>query len=603
MKVLLVGINAKFVQTNLAIRLLRSFARRHCRAVADDRIQVETAEWNINLPVSAVVRGVFERNPDMVLFSTYIWNREFVLKVCGEIRLVLQEVLIGLGGPEVSWSAERTFEDCRAADLILAGEGERTFVDLLDRLSVSRDFRDILGVYWRSGDSLLWGGERPALADLSEVPFPYEGGSLDFDPENRIVYYESSRGCPFKCAYCLSSIDKSVRYYPLERVLNEIQFFLDRGFPLVKFVDRTFNLDPPRYLAIWKYIRDHHNGKTLFHFEIAAEFLADEAYAVLETMPEGSIQFEIGIQSTNAETLRIVGRPAHTEILREKIRRIPASIHTHVDLIAGLPSENLESFELSFNFAFSLNAAMLQLGFLKILAGSAMETMARSMDGYRVSSVPPYEVLASPVLPYRDILALKDVEHIVDTWYNSGLLRNAINYLASCRADCSAFNLFREIARFVKAWFPDGDLFLPRRPSDLFACMAEFIAASCGERSGVSARNWLKYDYLLQGKPGVFPSWYERLYSKEEHDQALEANGFFMEGESRRTLYARSEFESFTFASGSAAQKLLFVYADSGAKKEEKKARRVRVYYTDSHRRKHGCHDNKPFSVCGDEPV
>ena len=600
MKVLLVGINAKFVQTNLAIRLLRSFARRHCPAVADGKIRIETAEWNINLPVSAAVRGIFERNPDMVLFSTYIWNREFVLKTCDEIRKILPKILVGLGGPEVSWSAKKTFRDCPAADIILAGEGERTFVDILDRLADLRDAKNIPGLYWRSGVTVVFGGERPAIADLSEVPFPYGDVPLDFDPENRIVYYESSRGCPFKCAYCLSSIDKSVRYYPLDRVLEEIQFFLDRGFPLVKFVDRTFNLEPARYLTIWKYIRDHHNGKTLFHFEIAAEFLADEAYEILASMPEGSIQFEIGIQSTNAQTLQAVGRPAHTDVLEEKIRRIPASIHTHVDLIAGLPFENLESFERSFNFAFSLNAGMLQLGFLKILSGSAMATIARNTDGYIASSIPPYEVLSSPVLPYQDILVLKDIEHIVDTWYNSGLLRNVLNHLASCRTDGSAFNLFRQIAQFVKSWFKDGDLFLPRRPVDLFACMAAFIGEAVDPTS-VIARSWLKYDYLLQGKPGVFPAWYERRYSKEAHDQVLMDQGFFVAGESRRTLYAQSEFDCFNFFPDGTEEQILFVYADLSAKKDEKKARRVRVYYTNSHRRKNGRHDNKPVSHCGSE--
>jgi Fe-S oxidoreductase len=602
MKVLLVGINAKFVQINLAIRLLRSFAQSRCTAVTTGLIQIEIAEWNINLPVSAAVRGIFERCPDMVLFSTYIWNREFTLQVCAEIRMLLPKILIGLGGPEVSWSAEKTFKECAAADFILAGEGEQTFADLVDRLADSREFSDISGLYWRTGDRLVFGGERPVLSDLSQIPFPYGSGELDFDPENRIVYYESSRGCPFQCAYCLSSIDKSVRYYPLDRVLAEIGFFMEKGFPLVKFVDRTFNLDPDRYLAIWRYIRDHHNGKTLFHFEIAAEFLADEAFDVLETMPEGSIQFEIGIQSINPETLRLVGRPAHTEILAEKIRRIPSAIHTHVDLIAGLPAEDIASFERSFNFAFSLDAGMLQLGFLKILAGSAMEKIAHDMDGYIASSVPPYEVLASPVLPYRDLLVLKEVEHILDTWYNSGLLRNSLNYLVSRRTDGSAFRLFREIALFVRSYFPDADLFLPRRPADLFACMAAFLARAEIAAAG-TAREWLKYDYLLQGKPGAFPPWFERRYSRDEHDRALMDQGLFVAGESRRTLYARSEFESFAFRPDQGDEKILFVYSDFGARKSEKKAQRVRVYYTENHRRNYGCHDNQPLPHGSDESV
>lgn len=578
MKILLVGINAKYVQTNLAIRLLRAYALEHSGAAKSGSIEVSFAEWNINLPLSNVVRGVYESRADMVLFSTYIWNREFVLKACSEIRQVCPQMIVGVGGPEVSWSAGNIFRECPAVDLVMAGEGEQTFSELVSRFAGSRDFSDIRGLYVRNGTDFSWGGERTPISDLGTIPFPYSAALMDFDPANRIVYYESSRGCPFSCAYCLSSIDKSVRYYPLERVLREIGYFMEAGFPLVKFVDRTFNLDPERYLAIWKYIRDHHNGKTLFHFEIAAECLSEDSFAVLETMPEGSIQFEIGIQSVNPETLRQVGRSANPKTLAEKIRRIPSGIHTHVDLIAGLPAEDIASFASSFNYAFSLNAEMLQLGFLKILSGTPMEAIARSMSGYRWSSFPPYEVFSSPDLPYGDLLVLKDVEQIVDTWYNSALLRNTLNQLVAIRPDSSPFSLFREISSFVREYYPDGDLYLPRRPADHFACLAAFIDrkfASRGTPDAKILKEWLKYDYLLQGKPGVYPAWYNRNYSREAHDEALCSQGLTVSGESRRTLYARTEYERFAFGPGEEMTALFFVYA--GTKKDERKAVCIRL--------------------------
>jgi hypothetical protein len=573
-KILLVGINAKYVQTNLAIRLLKGFASRYSQAVRSGRIEIQTAEWNINQLPGQIVRGIYETHADAVVFSTYIWNREMVLSVAGEIRKIQPLLLIGFGGPEVSWSARKFFEDCPAADLIIAGEGEEAFVDFLDAWAEGQSVSRIKGIYSRA-DGFSFGGDRPPMTDLSQIPFPYDEENLDFDPENRIVYYESSRGCPFSCAYCLSSIDKSVRYYPLERVLSEIGYFLERGFPLVKFVDRTFNLDPARYLSIWTYIRDHHNGKTLFHFEIAAEYLSDEAFTLLETIPEGAIQFEIGIQSINSETLRLVGRPAHPEALAEKIRRIPKHIHTHVDLIAGLPAENLASFASSFDYAFALDAGMLQLGFLKILSGSPMERIAESSPGYVWSSRPPYEVLSSPVMPYNDLLGLKDIDRLVDDWYNSGLMRNALNFLV-LRAD-SAFSVFRDLTLFTRSFYPDHDPYLPRRPTDHFACLAAFSRSFFSGRTGCTsvAIEWLKLDFLLQGKPGSFPDWFIRRYSKDAHDAALVSHGISGPGgETRRLAYARTEYEELCLTEEESPQSFLFIYDRTG---RERKARFIRV--------------------------
>jgi radical SAM superfamily enzyme YgiQ (UPF0313 family) len=575
-KILLVAINAKYVQTNLAIRLLKAYAQAHSPAIRDGLATLELGEWNVNQPFGSIVRGIYESAPDAVFFSTYVWNRDAVFRVASDVRQVLPRSLIGLGGPEVSFAPEKAFAECPASDVLLSGEGEATFTELVERLATQsatlsdsyarptdaqaseNAFANIPGLYYRAG-TVGFGGERPLLEDLDSIPFPYTPDLLDFDPVHRLVYYESSRGCPFRCAFCLSALDSRVRYYPLDRVLREIAYFMEAGFPLVKFVDRTFNLDPARFLAIWAFIRDHHNGKTLFHFEIAAEYLPDNAFELLETMPAGSVQFEIGIQSSNPETLASVGRVARIEELAKKIRRIPKKIHTHVDLIAGLPKENLSSFASSFDYAFALGADMLQLGFLKILPGTIMEKIALGSDGYRWSAAPPYEVLSSPSLPYGELVTLKEIEVLVDAWYNSGLMRNALAFL--CREPESPFAVFRSLVAHARAFFPDGDLFLPRRPADAYACMAAYLAS----RGNPLALEWLRYDFLLQGKPGAFPPWFTRRYSKEAHDAALETAGI-LEGPgafriSRREAYARTEYERFSLGDAGRENAVLFIYS------------------------------------------
>jgi radical SAM superfamily enzyme YgiQ (UPF0313 family) len=577
-KILLVGINAKYSHTNLAIRLMHIFAQTYSPAVLSGDVTVLTGEWNINLSHGAVLRGIVNEKPEMILFSTYIWNRTYIFNIAADVRRLFPETIIGFGGPEVSWSVEETFSLCPAVDIILSGEGEEILCDLIqcfsgkpgdDQLEL---FSSIPGVSIRErqNKAIRIGKNRSLIEDLGIIPFPYATERLDFNP-NKIVYYESSRGCPFSCAYCLSSIDKTVRYYPLDRVLRDIGFFIDGGYPLVKFVDRTFNLDPDRYLTIWKYIRDRNEGRTLFHFEIAAEYLTDEAFALLETMPEGAIQFEIGIQSINPETLKIVGRPAHPDKLAEKIRRIPRTIHTHVDLIAGLPAENLESFGRSFDYAYGLDAGMLQLGFLKILSGSPMEGLARSETGFIWSSIPPYEVLSNPVLPYDGLLVLKDVEQLVDTWHNTYLMKKTLNYLAQSRPGRTAFSLFIELGAFVRTYYPDGDLYLPRKSADSFSCMAAFIAGREGDSlsTGKAAMEYLRYDFLSQGKPGSFPNWYERRYSKEAHDRALEENGLIDDGTasgngtSRRIVYSRTEYDTFNFGDVRKNVPILFIYGEN----------------------------------------
>jgi len=566
---LLAGINAKFIQSNLAIRLIRAYTDRYSRRVRDGAARVRIAEWNVNTQTDAIVRGIYEQRPEAVVFSTYIWNRETVIRVAEDLRAVDPELIIGAGGPEVSYRPERAFSDCPALDFVIIGEGERTFAELADRMadqgtSSGGIFREgafealaaTAGIAFRSRTGEMRRTEgRPLVEDLGEIPFPYGFPDDALDPANRIVYYESSRGCPYSCAYCLSSIERSVRFYPLERVFSDLDYFLERRWPLVKFVDRTFNIDPPRYRAIWNHIRERYNGATRFHFEIAADMLGSEDFALLERMPEGSIQFEIGVQSANPDTLRAVRRVTDLRRLADNLRRLPPSIHSHVDLIAGLPHEDLESFGHSFDYAFALSADVVQLGFLKVLAGTEMERIGLGDRGFRWSPYPPYEILRTPDIDYPGLLLLKDVEHVVDNLWNSGVFTRALRYLTARQA--SAFAFFGELSVFIRAWFPDGDLFLPRRHWDMFSCLAGFI----GQKGTPEALEWLKFDFFMQVKPGRVPDWIVRNHSKAAHDSALESTGFLARcGDVRRIAYARSEFEIFDFGDGTGPTGYLFTY-------------------------------------------
>jgi hypothetical protein len=333
-------------------------------------------------------------------------------------------------------------------------------------------------------------------------------------------------------------------------------------------------LQPDRYLAIWKYIRDNYNGITTFHFEIHAEVLCEESFDVLKSMPEGSIQFEIGIQSINQKTLQSIHRCVDITSLEKNIRRIPKSIHTHVDLIAGLPHEDLASFKQSFDFAFFLNADMVQLGFLKILAGTEMEKIAHADRNYKWSDRPPYEVLASPKVGYNELILLKRIDHVVDVLFNSGLMVHTMQKLSEIVG--SPFKLFEDLSLFMSTWFSDNDVFLPRRPSDLYACVSDAIEIYCKDAiSGIDPMEWLRYDFLLQGKPGTFPAWFIRRYDKEIHDRALLDNDLLATYETRRAAYANTEFDCFCFIKGSVPEKKLFVYSVSS--KKERKAYVINV--------------------------
>ena len=403
MKFLLVALNAKYIHSNPAVYSLRSYVGEALQK------HVEIAEYTINHSFGEVLADIYKRKPDVIGFSCYIWNISMILELIPEVSKLLPEVPIWLGGPEVSFDATQLLAKYPMVTGVMIGEGEETFRELLEYYTQGQD-GSLQGI---SGLCLPEGYTAPReLTDISTLPFLYQ----DLENfQNRIIYYESSRGCPFRCSYCLSSIDKKVRLRDLEIVKQELQFFLDHKVKQVKFVDRTFNCNHVHAMEIWQYLSEHDNGVTNFHFEIAADILKDAEIELLGKLRPGLVQLEIGVQSTNPRTLEAIHRSMNVEKLEEIVATIHAgrNVHQHLDLIAGLPFEDYDSFGASFNRVYAMAPQQLQLGFLKVLKGSEMHERAEEF-GIHYLDKPPYEVLFTNWLSYEDVLKLNRVEEMVE---------------------------------------------------------------------------------------------------------------------------------------------------------------------------------------------
>lgn len=420
MKFLLAAINAKYIHSNPAVYSLRAYAKERL-----PEADIMIGEYTINHRTDSVLQDLYEKKPDFIGFSCYIWNISHVMEIVRDVKKVLPETEIWLGGPEVSYDAKKILE--REPDVrgVMRGEGELTFTELVQEYlkreelcAAGLDLDHIPGITYRAenGEIVEHGPQR--LLSLDEIPFYYHD-MAGF--ENRIVYYESSRGCPFSCSYCLSSIDKTVRFRSLGLVLPELQFFLDHKVPQVKFVDRTFNCKRDHTLGIWRYLVEHDNGVTNFHFEVSADIFDEEELELIGKMRPGLIQLEIGVQSTNPDTIREIHRHMDLVKLKQAVDRVYdyRNTHQHLDLIAGLPYENYESFMHSFDDVYRMRPDQLQMGFLKVLKGSYMEEQVAAYD-LRYRGIPPYEVLSTKWLPYSDVIRLKGVEDMVEVYYNSG---------------------------------------------------------------------------------------------------------------------------------------------------------------------------------------
>ena len=420
MKVLLAAINAKYIHSNLGIYSLKTYGEKMLKEWGlAEQAEISLAEYTINHQMEQILQDIYKRKPDVIGFSCYIWNISYVKMILADIKKVLPDVKIWAGGPEVSYHGEAFLKEEPAVDLVMMGEGEITFAHFLKALLEGEDLKQVPGLMVRNADGTFTDTGFRQVMDMSQIPFPYAFMDMK-ELEHRIIYYESSRGCPFSCAYCLSSIDKKLRFRSLDLVLPELEWFLQAKVPQVKFVDRTFNCKKSHAMAIWQYIRDHDNGITNFHFEIAADLLDKDELDLLSTMRPGLVQLEIGVQSTNEKTLEAIRRKTDIEEIREITETINSwhNIHQHLDLIAGLPWEDLESFKKSFNDVYEMEPEQLQLGFLKVLKGSYMEELIPTCD-LLYSAAPPYEVLCTKWLSYGDVLELKDIEEMTEVHYNS----------------------------------------------------------------------------------------------------------------------------------------------------------------------------------------
>lgn len=452
MKILLTAINAKYIHSNPAVYSLRAYAGEEAQQ------EIQIAEYTINHRCEDILAGIYRHNPDVVAISCYIWNWKMVTELLPELSKILSGAEIWLGGPEVSYCAGEVLQKFPGVRGIIVGEGEKTFRELwqyyhsMENGAVDdgqsenpEELCRIRGLVYREEENIVYTGERE-LTNLTELPFLYS----DMEPfENRILYYESSRGCPYRCSYCLSSIDKKVRLRDIEVVKRELTFFLERRVKQVKFVDRTFNCNREHAAAIWKFLQEHDNGVTNFHFEIEADLITQEQLALLGTMRPGLMQMEIGVQTFHPQTLQEINRTTDMDRLCYVVNSIREkhNIHVHLDLIAGLPYEDYETFRDSFNKVYALHPEQLQLGFLKVLKGSPMYEKAEEY-GLAYLDSPPYEVLFTKWLSYEELLRLKEVEEMVEIYYNSNQYVHTMALLEKVYPD--AFGIYEALAAFYK---------------------------------------------------------------------------------------------------------------------------------------------------------
>lgn len=475
---LLAAINAKYIHTNLAVRYLRELCGLAIR------------EYSINDRVEAVTADLYRSGHKLVLFSCYIWNIRMVLDVCARLKKADPSIVTALGGPEVSFDAQQILEKNGQADFVLCGEGESSLPAFLQAMQ-SGDFSSVPGLVYRANDGICQNPPAPEL-DMAQLPFPYRPGELA-ELAGRLIYYETSRGCPFRCAFCLSSAGSGVRFLPLVRVERELLQFIEAGVPLVKLVDRTFNADNRRAVAIVNFIKEH-SRSTCFHFEVKAETMSDELIDALCSAKPGLFQLEIGVQSTDPSTLAKIKRGADFSKITNVVQRLKQSggIHLHLDLIAGLPGETMEQLKRSFNDVMMLRPHDLQLGFLKKLKGAGI-----CCEGSAFTDEPPYEVIHSDAMSYEELLILKDIEDVLEKYYNSGAFERTMEYLLQVHAPDAPFDLFAGVAKYFREKECSGRA-LSRK--DLYEILHSYCEDILEDRG---AEEMLIFDYCLRHRDNL----------------------------------------------------------------------------------------------------
>lgn len=551
MKILLAAVNAKYIHSNLAVYSLKAYAQK--KLGKNNSQEIEIAEYTINQTFDAILQDIYRKKPDLLGMSCYMWNIEYVGHLLTELPKILPDMKIWLGGPEVSYDAKAVLERFPKVEGVMCGEGEETFAELLRVYHEKKEtfcagekrdeiFSGILGIAYRNKDgAVIQNAFRPVI-DLSAVPFVYQHIE---DFENRIIYYESSRGCPFSCSYCLSSIDKCLRFRETELVKKELQFFLDNKVPQVKFVDRTFNCRHDHAMEIWTYIHEHDNGITNFHFEVSADLLNEKEIALISRMRPGLIQLEIGVQSANEVTIREINRTMKIEVLSTIVDKIKKgnNVHQHLDLIAGLPYEGYESFGKSFDRVYAMQPEQLQLGFLKVLKGSVMNEKAQEY-GIVYQDRAPYEVLSTKWLTYGEIIRLKQIEEMVEVYYNSGQFCHTMAALE--REFTSAFCMYESLA----AYYDQINAFaLSHSRIGRYEILYDFLTETCKERaeeyvgrltSDLYLRDNVKNRPAFLGENGVTSDEAAAFYKKEEKERTYLKS---YEGYDRRQMRKMTHLE------------------------------------------------------------
>ena len=492
MKIILVALNAKFIHSSLALRSIKKYSECY-----KDFIFIK--EYTINHDENFILGDIFKQNPDIVCFSCYIWNINQINNISKNLKKVLPNIKIILGGPEVSYNSVEYLKENSFVDIIIRGEGEKTFKEITEWILYNKyDISDIKGITYRNEDVIISNDDREAL-NLDEIPFAYDDLS---DMDNKIIYYETQRGCPYNCKYCLSSIEKGVRFLSIERIKSDLRFFLEHKVKQVKFVDRTFNCNRSHANFIWKYIMENDNNITNFHMEIIADIIDDEQLEFLKNARPGLFQFEIGVQSTNELTISEIKRNTYFDKLSYVVKKIKEgkNIHQHLDLIAGLPFEDYNSFKKSFDDVYYLEPEQFQLGFLKLLKGSALKDDA-SKYGIVYRDTAPYEVLYTKEISYSDMLKLKNIEEVLEVYYNSQKALNTIKY--SLKFFKSPFDFYESFAQY---WEKNKFFDVQHSKMELFTILYKFAKENIYEKIEV-IKDFLKLDIFIGDNVKTLPDW------------------------------------------------------------------------------------------------
>lgn len=542
MNVLLVAINSKYIHSSLAIRYLREYCR-------ETKYNIQLKEYSINESIDTIVMDISDLKTNVICFSCYIWNIEIVLKISQTIKKIMPETKIILGGPEVSYDSKNILNSNPYIDYIVIGEGEKTLKQLLNSLSNPIcNNKNIAGTAFREGKDIIISKPRELLCNLDTIPFPYIREEL-VSLKDKIIYYESTRGCPFNCSYCLSSTIKGVRYFSLDRVKEDLSLLMNFNVKQVKFVDRTFNIDTSRSIEIFKYIIKNRRDTT-FHFEVGANLLNKEIIEYLKTVPKGIFQFEIGVQSTNNKVLKNINRIMDYNKLRHNIIELKNkdNIHLHLDLIVGLPEEDYESIKKSFNDLYALKPHYIQLGFLKLLKGTQIRKENIEYD-YKYRSYPPYEVISNKHLSFEKIKKLKHIEDIIDKFINSNSFNKSLNWIMKYYN--TPFDFFETLEEYYRK---EGIIRISISKKDLYELLYNFYQEYIGKKK-VIFKEYLKFDYIKTFKNTNIPKWYdtERIRIKETSFKFLKNNNIIKRylpeylDKPAKQIFKKVDFEVFRF--------------------------------------------------------